>query len=159
MRTNSKKLLLALLIALTLVPAAVAAQGGNGQGNANGHDKSDNSNASSGNSGNGNGNGGGNAGGNANSGNGRSQDVVNSDEIVVVPDDQRVVQNAVRAKAALPLEAITSLVAAETDGRILDVQLVSFKGIYLYDVTVLEKNGVLHKLYYNARSGLRIKAD
>lgn len=157
MKTNPKKLLLALLIALALVPDAVAAQGGNGQGNANGHDKSDNSNAGNGN--NGNGNGGGNGGGNGNSANGRNQDVISSDEIIVVPDDQRVVQNAVRAKAALPLEAITSLVAAETDGRILDVQLVSVKGIYLYDVTVLEKDGVLHKLYYNARSGIRIRAD
>ena len=157
MKTNPKKLLLALLIALALVPDAVAAQGGNGQGNANGHDKSDNSNAGNGN--NGNGNGGGNGGGNGNSVNGRNQDVISSDEIIVVPDDQRVVQNAVRAKAALPLEAITSLVAAETDGRILDVQLVSVKGIYLYDVTVLEKDGVLHKLYYNARSGIRIRAD
>jgi uncharacterized membrane protein YkoI len=156
-KTNPKKLLLALLIALALVPDAVAAQGGNGQGNANGHDKSDNSNAGNGN--NGNGNGGGNGGGNGNSANGRNQDVISSDEIIVVPDDQRVVQNAVRAKAALPLEAITSLVAAETDGRILDVQLVSVKGIYLYDVTVLEKDGVLHKLYYNARSGVRIRAD
>lgn len=155
MKTNPKKLLLALLIALALVPDAVAAQGGNGQGNANGHDKSDNSNAGNGN----NGNGGGNGGGNGNSANGRNQDVISSDEIIVVPDDQRVVQNAVRAKAALPLEAITSLVAAETDGRILDVQLVSVKGIYLYDVTVLEKDGVLHKLYYNARSGIRIRAD
>lgn len=155
MKTNPKKLLLALLIALALVPDAVAAQGGNGQGNANGHDKSDNSNAGNGN----NGNGGGNGGGNGNSANGRNQDVISSDEIIVVPDDQRVVQNAVRAKAALPLEAITSLVAAETDGRILDVQLVSVKGIYLYDVTVLEKDGVLHKLYYNARSGVRIRAD
>lgn len=157
MKTNPKKLLLALLIALALVPDAVAAQGGNGQGNANGHDKSDNSNASNGN--NGNGNGGGNGGGNDNSANGRNQDVISSDEIIVVPNDQRVVQNAVRAKAALPLEAITALVAAETDGRILDVQLVSVKGIYLYDVTVLEKDGVLHKLYYNARSGIRIRAD
>lgn len=157
MKTNLKKPLLALLIAFALVPDAVAAQGGNGQGNANGHDKSDNSNASNGN--NGNGNGGGNGGGNDNSANGRNQDVISSDEIIVVPNDQRVVQNAVRAKAALPLEAITSLVAAETDGRILDVQLVSVKGIYLYDVTVLEKDGVLHKLYYNARSGIRIRAD
>lgn len=157
MKTNPKKLLLALLFAFALVPGAVAAQGGNGQGNANGHDKSDNSNAGNGN--NGNGNGGGNVGGDANSANGRNQDVISSDEIVVVPDDQSVVQNAVRAKAALPLEAITSLVAADTDGRILDVQLVSFKGIYLYDVTVLEKDGVLHKLYYNARSGIRIRAD
>jgi uncharacterized membrane protein YkoI len=156
-KTNLKKPLLALLIALALVPDAVAAQGGNGQGNANGHDKSDNSNAGNGN--NGNGNGGGNGGGNGNSANGRNQDVISSDEIIVVPDDQRVVQNAVRAKAALPLQAITSLVAAETDGRILDVQLVSVKGIYLYDVTVLEKDGVLHKLYYNARSGIRIRAD
>jgi hypothetical protein len=164
------KLTLALIIALALSAPAIAAKGGSGNGNANGHDKSDNSSSNSGNgngnNGGGNGNGNGNnAGGNgngANNGNGNGNQVVDpttSDAIVVVPDDQQVVQNAVRARAALSLDEITAVVGGDTNGRILDVQLVTFKGIYLYDVTVLEQNGVLHKLYYNARSGIRVRTD
>jgi hypothetical protein len=36
---------------------------------------------------------------------------------------------------------------------------VRFKGTYLYDVTVLETDGVLHKLYYYARSGAPVRTD
>lgn len=168
------KLILTLAVALLLSAPALAAKGANGNGNANGHDKSDSSSSNNGggngngNNGNGNGNGGSN---NSNNGNGNGNangaaagadsaaGSVSSDAIIAVPDDQQVVENAVRARAALSLEQITTVVGSDTDGRILDVQLVTFKGIYLYDVTVLEQNGVLHKLYYNARSGIRVRTD
>ena len=153
------KLLIALSLATLLASPALAAKGGNGNGNS--ENSGNNGNGSGGNNGN-NGNGGdnGNSGSNGNSnGNGKTDELVNSDAIVAVPDDQQVVQNAVRAKSALSLEAITAVVANDTDGRILDVQLVTFKGIYLYDVTVLERDGVLHKLYYNARSGVRVRTQ
>jgi len=165
---NLLKLILAVAVALLLGAPALAAKGGNGNGHANGHDKSDSSSSNNGggngngNNGNGNGNGNGGSNGNSNNGNGQGnglEDPTTSDAIVAVPDDQRVVENAVRARAALSLGEITTVVGGETDGRILDVQLVTFKGIYLYDVTVLEKDGVLHKLYYNARSGTRVRTD
>lgn len=155
------KLLLALSLAALLASPALAASGGNGKGNGqsesagNNGGNNGNGGGNNGNNGNGSSNGNGNGNGNAR---GKAEDPVKSDAIVAVPDDQRVVQNAVRAKRALPLEAITAVVAGDTDGRILDVKLVTFKGIYLYDVTVLEQNGVLHKLYYNARSGVRVRA-
>lgn len=149
--------------------------GNNGNGNGNGGGNSGNGGGNSGNKGNGGSNGnGGSSGNGGNNGNGSSNGDANgngngnakgkteapvtTNVIVAVPDEQRVVQNAVRTKRALPLDAITAVVAAETDGRILDVKLVTFNGIYLYDVTVLERNGVLHRLYYNARSGARVRA-
>lgn len=154
------KILVALSLATLLASPALAEKGGNGNGgsqnagnNGNGGGGTNGNNGNGGNNGN-NGNGGTN--GNAD---GKTDELVDSDAIVTVPDDQQVVQNAVRAKSALSLEAITAVVAGETDGRILDVQLVTFKGIYLYDVTVLERDGVLHKLYYNARSGVRVRTD
>jgi hypothetical protein len=170
MMPNLAKALFALAIALLLgsAPALAAAGGngnsnGNGNGNSSGNGQSDsggNGNNGNGNGGdngnNGNGNGGGNGNGNNGNGNGNA---VGSDAIVAVPDDQEIVQNAVRAKAALSLTEITAVVGRDTDGRILDVQLVTFKGIYLYDVTVLERDGVLHKLYYNARSGARVRTN
>lgn len=157
------KALFTLLLATQLTLPALADKGGNGNGNANGHENGNNGNGGgdNGNSGNnGNGNGGNNGNGNGN-GNGKSQsdDVVNSDAIVVVPDDQQVVQNAVKSKAALSLDAITAVVGEETDGRILDLQLLKYKGTYLYGVTVLERDGVLHKLYYYARSGVRVRTQ
>jgi uncharacterized membrane protein YkoI len=85
--------------------------------------------------------------------------VVSADAIVVVPDDQQVVQNAVKSKAALSLDAITAVVAGDTDGRILDLQLLKYNGMYLYGITVLERDGVLHKLYYYARSGVRVRTE
>ncbi len=153
------KTILAVALAMSLTAPALAEKGGNGNGNGNG------SAASSEKSNNGGGNQG-NGGGSTNAGNGANnsnrQDNGNGAvpaEIVPVPDDQQVVRDAVRARAALSLDAITAVVAGDTDGRILDVQLVTFKGIYLYDVTVLERDGVLHKLYYNARSGVRVRTD
>lgn len=169
MKHRSALLLVVALAALATSPAQ-AAKGGNSNGNGNGHgngnSQSENNGGGNGNGNNGNGNGNGGSNGNTNNGNGNGngqssavEDPVASDAIVAVPDDQQIVQSAVRARSALPLAAITAVVVAETDGRILDVQLVTFKGIYLYGVTVLEKNGVLHKLYYNARSGVRVRTD
>lgn len=173
------RIILALAAAALLSAPALAAKGDNGNGNngngnnGNGQDKSESSDSGNngnangagngnGNNGNPNGNPNGNNGNNGNGNNGRGNpagDPTRSNAIVVVPDDQQVVQNAVRARAALSLSEITAVVGGETDGRILDVQLVTFKGIYLYDVTVLERDGVLHKLYFNARSGVRVRTD
>ncbi|MGN6490102.1 MAG: PepSY domain-containing protein [Devosia sp.] len=169
------RIILALAAAALLSAPALAAKGDNGNGNSNGNGQDKSESSDSGNNGNGNANGAGNGNGNngnpngnngnGNNGNGNNGrgnpagDPTRSNAIVVVPDDQQVVQNAVRAKAALSLTEITAVVGDETDGRILDVQLVTFKGIYLYDVTVLEQDGVLHKLYFNARSGVRVRTD
>ena len=148
------KTTLALAFVLVACGFALAEKGGNGNGN--------------------NGEGIGNSGSSANTHNGRSGGNGNAhgqdktcgadvetlviDEIFVVPNDQQVASDAVHSKAALSLEAITAIVNRDSDGRILDVQLVTFRGTYLYDVTVLEANGVLHKLYY-ARSGARVRSE
>lgn len=167
------RLLLALTIATCLTAPALADKGGvpnggngngngnsggqgNGNGNGNGGGNNGNGNGNNGNAGN---NGGGNGANAASNGNNARSSEPTLGVIVAVPDDQQVVREAVRARAALSLEAITAVVAGDTDGRILDLQLVTFNGIYLYDVTVLEQDGVLHKLYYNARSGVRVRTD
>jgi hypothetical protein len=152
--------LLALAIAMSVTAPAHAEKGGNGKGNSVSAEKSNNGGGNQGNGGGSTNAGNGNAGGNGNgNGNGNGAGPAEPAVVVPVPDDQQVVRDAVRARAALSLDAITAVVADDTDGRILDVQLVTFKGIYLYDVTVLERDGVLHKLYYNARSGARVRTD
>ncbi len=127
---------------------------GSGSGNAG------NDNAGGGRSGGGNagvGGGGGNASGNGGGTGGADPGGPAGDDVVQLPREQQLVQSAVRAGAALPLEDILAIVEQESDGRVLDLELVRFRGSYLYAITVLERNGILHKLYYYARSGRRVR--
>ncbi|MBL8593608.1 MAG: hypothetical protein JNK01_13060 [Devosia sp.] len=131
--------IVALLLATVLAVPVLANPGnGNGGGNSQGSENSGNANAGSGNS-----NGNGNAGANGNAGN----------QVTRVPKDQNVAREAVKKREVLSLATVTALVAETTKGRVLDVELVRLAGVYLYEVTVLEPDGRLHKLYYNARSG------
>jgi len=131
----------ALLLA-TVLAAPVLADPGNGNGG-----------------GNGNGNGGGNgqgseSSGNPNAGSGNNSGNANAGtQLTKVPKDQNVAREAVKKREVLSLATVTALVGETTSGRVLDVELVRLAGIYLYEVTVLEPDGRLHKLYYNARSG------
>lgn len=70
-----------------------------------------------------------------------------------VPKDDKVAREAAKKNQVLSLEAVTALVGKASTGRVLDVQLLRLDGIYVYEVTVLEADGRLHKLYFNARSG------
>lgn len=119
-----------MMTTLLTVPALAANIGGNGSGG-------------------GGGNGSGNAGGAATGGGNSNADK----KVTKVPKDDRVAREAVKKHEVLPLEAVTALVAKTSTGRVLDVQLVRYEGIYVYEVTVLEADGRLRKLYFNARSG------
>ena len=125
--------ILALLVAAALA-APVHADPGNGNGN-------------------GNGNGGGNAGGNNSGGSNGNASANAGNQLTKVPKDQNVAREAVKKREVLSLATVTALVGETTKGRVLDVELVRLAGVYLYEVTVLEPDGRLFKLYYNARSG------
>ena len=136
---------LALLLATALAAPVLADPGngngagnGNGGGNSQGSENSGNANAGSGNNS-----------GNANS----NADGSAGNQVTKVPKDQDVAREAVKNREVLSLAAVTALVGDTTKGRVLDVELVRLAGVYLYEVTVLEPDGRLHKLYYNARSG------
>ncbi len=77
----------------------------------------------------------------------------NAEKAAKVPKDEKVARDAVRKHQLLSLEAVTTLVSKTSSGRVLDVELVRLDSAYLYEVTVLEAAGRLHKLYYDARSG------
>ena len=74
-------------------------------------------------------------------------------KLTKVPKDDKVAREAVKKNQVLSLEAVTALVGKASAGRVLDVQLVRLEATYVYEVTVLEADGRLHKLYFNARSG------
>jgi hypothetical protein len=137
--------ILALLLAAALTAPALADPGngngnGNGGGNAGGQGSENSGNA---NAGGGNNSSGSNGNANANAGN----------QLTKVPKDQDVAREAVKKREVLSLATVTALVGETTKGRVLDVELVRLAGVYLYEVTVLEPDGRLFKLYYNARSG------
>ncbi|CAN7144558.1 hypothetical protein LJR016_000012 [Devosia sp. LjRoot16] len=140
--------ILALLLAAALAAPVLAdpgngdgnGGGGNGGGNAGGQGSENSGNPNAG-SGNNSGNSSGNA--SANAGN----------QLTRVPKDENVAREAVKKREVLSLATVTALVGESTKGRVLDVELVRLAGVYLYEVTVLEPDGRLHKLYYNARSG------
>ncbi|KQW75719.1 hypothetical protein ASC89_22575 [Devosia sp. Root413D1] len=140
--------ILALLLAAALAAPVLAdpgngdgnGGGGNGGGNAGGQGSENSGNPNAG-SGNNSGNSSGNA--SANAGN----------QLTRVPKDENVAREAVKKREVLSLATVTALVGESTKGRVLDVELVRLAGVYLYEVTVLEPDGRLHKLYYNAQSG------
>lgn len=137
--------ILALLLAAALTAPVLADPGngngnGNGGGNAGGQGSENSGNA---NAGGGNNSSGSNGNANANAGN----------QLTKVPKDQNVAREAVKKREVLSLATVTALVGETTKGRVLDVELVRLAGVYLYEVTVLEPDGRLFKLYYNARSG------
>jgi len=132
--------ILALLLATAVAVPALAAPGNGNGGGSRGGEHSGNPNAGSGN----------------NNGNGPATGKANGDtgnQVTKVPRDQNVAREAVKNREVLPLATVTGLVGETTKGRVLDVELVRLASVYLYEITVLEPDGRLHKLYYNARSG------
>jgi hypothetical protein len=156
MMRNLSPIFALLLVAAVSAPALAAPP--NGQGNATGQGSANgqgNANAPGNASENANASGQGNASGNANvsapstgGGNPNAEQ-----QVINVPQDNKVAREAVEKQQVLPLEAVTARVANTSQGRVLDVELVRIGGVLSYEVTVLEADGRLRKLYYNARSG------
>lgn len=75
------------------------------------------------------------------------------------PLSHEVALEAVRSNRALPLETI--LVAARTaaNGDIIDAELISLRGILLYEFKVLAATGDVGELYFYALSGQQVETD
>lgn len=127
----SRSILALMLIAVLAVPALAA----NGKGSGDGNGKDNSSEAAT--------TGGGN--------NSKAEK-----KPTKVPKDNKVAREAIKKNQILSLEALTALVGEVSMGRVLDVQLVWLDGVYVYEVTVLEADGRLHELYFNARSGASV---
>lgn len=57
----------------------------------------------------------------------------------------------------LPLEKIIQAAQARYPGRILEVELKTEHGRYLYEVEILDERGVVWELLYDAASGKLLK--
>lgn len=70
--------------------------------------------------------------------------------------DQDLALEAVESNRAVPLETITEAIKATDAGEVIDAQLITVNNFLLYEVTVLSDTGKVSKIYYYARSGLRV---
>lgn len=130
---SSRSILALMLVALLAVPALAA--GGKGTGDGSGKDNSSGAATTSGDN------------------NSKAEK-----KPTKIPKDDKVAREAVKKNQVLSLESVTALVGKASTGRVLDVQLVSLDGVYVYEITLLEVDGRLHKLYFNARSGASVDA-
>lgn len=53
----------------------------------------------------------------------------------------------------LPLEKILEKATKNRPGRILEVELEDEKGVYVYEIEMLDENGIVHDLRYDAKTG------
>lgn len=74
-------------------------------------------------------------------------------------DDHDRVRRAVLAGELRPLEQIIAKATAEYGGHILDTELEEKGGIPVYEIKLLDNNGRLTKLVYNAKDGSLIRAS
>lgn len=77
-----------------------------------------------------------------------------------LPDDDQ--DKATRLKEAgdiLPLEEIIEKARTEHPGRVLEVELDEEGSALHYDLELLDENGVVRELTYDARTGRLIKSD
>ncbi len=59
----------------------------------------------------------------------------------------------------LPLEQIIKAAQAEHPGRVIEVELESKDGRYVYEVELLDARGEVWELYFDAASGVLIKRE
>jgi len=74
-----------------------------------------------------------------------------SDAVTIT--DPGEIRDAVREGRALPLEAISARIKAESPGRLVKLDLVSVHGTLIYDATLIEADGLVRTILFNARSG------
>jgi uncharacterized membrane protein YkoI len=108
----------------------------NGNDGGNGHEKGD---------GNGNGNGNGNE---VDSKQGNSK---KTDE--VVPSSTQAAPAVAQEGVTVKLETIYDSVHASAKGEIIDAQLVTVQGFLLYEIKLLQDDGLVRSVYYYAKSG------
>lgn len=141
-----------LVIALSAAVAPAHAQG-NSEGDGNGNGQGD-----------GNGQGGGNGQGSENSqaGAGDSSDAAApAGESSAAPDkpvksDEDIALEAVQSDSAVPLGDILQSVRQDTNDKVIDAQLFSFRGDLVYEVKVMSAGGHVSRFYYEASSGRQL---
>lgn len=68
-------------------------------------------------------------------------------------DDQGEVRELVKQGKILPLQAIVERAVGEQTGELLEVELEREDATWVYELELLDDDGRVYKLYYDARTG------
>ncbi|MCF6354540.1 MAG: PepSY domain-containing protein [Candidatus Polarisedimenticolaceae bacterium] len=74
-------------------------------------------------------------------------------------DDHLKAKALVEVGSILPLEQILKQVAIDRPGHILEVEFELERGQYLYEIELVDKNGLVWELEYDAQSGQLIEME
>jgi len=78
---------------------------------------------------------------------------------VQADDDHEQARNLREAGEILPLETIIAKVHASGLGRVLEVELKTEHGRYVYEIEVIDRQGRVMELLFDARSGQQLKSE
>jgi hypothetical protein len=81
------------------------------------------------------------------------------DPATAAPLNQVQAIQAVEQARALPLEQIIQSATSYTAGNVVDANLMSVRGLLVYQIKVIEDNGRVNKLYFYARSGQLVRKN
>ncbi len=68
-------------------------------------------------------------------------------------DDHERARRALQAGEILPLTEVLATLEHSHPGQILEVELENERGIWIYEIKLLQEGGRVHKLEVDARSG------
>lgn len=148
MRRSNIAGMLALVTLLVTACTPVLAANANANAQANDQDR--------GNSGNAGGQGNSNSNGQGNSGGADPTTIYIPVELPERPD-QDAARDAVENGDAVSLEVLLSNAPLPDGSQLVEAQLVRVGGFLLYELRVLEADGQLHSLYYDATTGMPVE--
>jgi uncharacterized membrane protein YkoI len=59
----------------------------------------------------------------------------------------------------LPLEAVIKTATSKKPGRVIEAELKSSRGGYVYEIELVDKSGVVWELRYDAKTGELISTE
>lgn len=59
----------------------------------------------------------------------------------------------------LPLEQVLQQARRDRPGRVVETELEKLSGRYIYEIKIVDEQGVVHELEYDAQNGERLKEN
>ncbi len=79
--------------------------------------------------------------------------------VALADDDHLEARRLVEAGTIRPLEEILEQIGSQHPGRILEVELEREEGLYIYEIELLDEEGVVWELEIDAQNGELLKTE
>ncbi len=79
--------------------------------------------------------------------------------IVIADSDHLKARELVKAGAILPLERILKQVATDHPGHILEVEFEQEDGLFIYEIELVDEQGLVWELEFDAKTGMLIEKE